>query len=305
MLSRKRYVFLSLELHLFFARIMKEHSLFLEAGFTPKNTKLSKEANDYKVQFEKVLLDIVKLSDGNVREVVLDSGEIYTDYTLSTERKTEYYTGIEINSKITLLESKLSSGTDTESDSKIISSIKKINCRVIKLLDGLIDLKTRILDEMLFCKLFTSNYPLLIEHILREAKLYRSYVYDLENNEDIEEKNIKETELFWDQIMMEHSLFIRGLLDPSEDELINTSNEFAKEFCELIQKAKNMTSETISSVRDETLMETIKLRDFKKAGTEGIEECKIRSIILPLLADHVLREANHYIRLLNNYNVRK
>ena len=305
MLSRKRYVFLSLELHLFFARIMKEHSLFLEAGFTPKNTKLSKEANDYKVQFEKVLLDIVKLSDGNVREVVLDSGEIYTDYTLSTERKTEYYTGIEINSKITLLESKLSSGADTESDSKIISSIKKINCRVIKLLDGLIDLKTRILDEMLFCKLFTSNYPLLIEHILREAKLYRSYVYDLENNEDIEEKNIKETELFWDQIMMEHSLFIRGLLDPSEDELINTSNEFAKEFCELIQKAKNMTSETISSVRDETLMETIKLRDFKKAGTEGIEECKIRSIILPLLADHVLREANHYIRLLNNYNVRK
>ena len=305
MLSRKRYVFLSLELHLFFARIMKEHSLFLEAGFTPKNTKLSKEANDYKVQFEKVLLDIVKLSDGNVREVVLDSGEIYTDYTLSTERKTEYYTGIEINSKITLLESKLSSGTDTESDSKIISSIKKINCRVIKLLDGLIDLKTRILDEMLSCKLFTSNYPLLIEHILREAKLYRSYVYDLENNEDIEEKNIKETELFWDQIMMEHSLFIRGLLDPSEDELINTSNEFAKEFCELIQKAKNMTSETISSVRDETLMETIKLRDFKKAGTEGIEECKIRSIILPLLADHVLREANHYIRLLNNYNVRK
>ncbi|MDZ4941459.1 DUF2935 domain-containing protein, partial [Clostridium perfringens] len=42
MLSRRRYVSLSLELHLFFARIMKEHSLFLEAGFTPKNTKLSK-----------------------------------------------------------------------------------------------------------------------------------------------------------------------------------------------------------------------------------------------------------------------
>lgn len=32
---------------------------------------------------------------------------------------------------------------------------------------------------------------------------------------------------------------------------------------------------------------------------KGIEECKIRSIILPLLADHVLREANHLIRLLN------
>ena len=26
--------------------------------------------------------------------------------------------------------------------------------------------------------------------------------------------------------------------------------------------------------------------------------CQIRSVILPLLADHVLREANHYLRLL-------
>lgn len=40
---------------------------------------------------------------------------------------------------------------------------------------------------------------------------------------------------------------------------------------------------------------------FLKAGftgAEGILQCKIRSVILPLLADHVLREANHYIRLL-------
>ena len=34
------------------------------------------------------------------------------------------------------------------------------------------------------------------------------------------------------------------------------------------------------------------------ADIDGIDACRIRSIILPLLADHVLREANHYIRLL-------
>lgn len=305
MLSREKYITLSLELHLFFGRIMKEHSLFLEAGFTPKNTKLSKEANDYKVQFEKILLEAIKLSKGNIRKSVLDSGEIFTEYTLSTERKTEYYTGIEINSKITAMEEKLTCKDNIEIDSKKIGSIKKLNTRVIKLLDGLIDLKTRILNEVLSCKLFTTNYPLLIEHIIHEAKSYRSYLYDIENDEDIEQKNIKETELFWDEIMMEHALFIRGLLDPSEDELINISDRFAKEYFALIEKAKNMTNATISTVSDETLAETIKLRDFKKAGTEGIEECKIKSIILPLLSDHVLREANHYIRLLNSYKGRK
>lgn len=301
MLSRKRYISLSLELHLFFARIMKEHSLFLEAGFTPKNTKLSKEADDYKVQFEKLLLDVVKVSNGRVRESVLDSGEIYTDYTLSTERKTEYYTGIEINSKITVMESKLDCRDTKEFDSKTIGCVRNLNNRAIKLLDGLIDLKTRVLNGMLSCKLFTVNYPLLIEHIIREAKLYRSYVYSLENDEDIEDKNIKDTELFWNQIMMEHALFIRGLLDPSEDQLITTSDNFAKEFSDLIKAAVNMNDMTMMSITNDTLAETINLRDFKKAGTEGIDACKIKSIILPLLADHVLREANHYIRLLKSY----
>ena len=102
--------------------------------------------------------------------------------------------------------------------------------------------------------------------------------------------------------MMEHSLFIRGLLDPSEDELINTSKKFANEFSELIQKTNDATDMTMSNVTSDTLMETIKLRDFKKSGTIGIVDYKIRSIILPLLADHVLREANHYIRILSECN---
>lgn len=65
--------------------------------------------------------------------------------------------------------------------------------------------------------------------------------------------------------------------------------------------AQAMTDATINSVINETLNQTIQLKNFKQAGTDGIARCKIKSIILPLLADHVLREANHYIRLLETY----
>ena len=300
MLSSERYVTLSLELHLFFARIMKEHSIFLEAGFTPKNSKLSKEANCYKVEFEKLLLDTVKLSNGRTRNSIINSGEIFTEYTLRTEKKTQYYTGININSKITLIEQELKCDSKKNIDSKIVKCVKEINKRAMKLLNELIDFKMGILDDMLNCKLFTVNYPLLIEHIIREAKLYHSYICSLENGDDIEKKDIRDIELFWDRIMMEHSLFIRGLLDPSENELINASDKFAKDYNELITKAVSMTDTTMASITNDTLIKTTKLRDFKIAGTEGIVDCKIKSIILPLLADHVLREANHYIRLLNN-----
>ncbi|WP_252243591.1 MULTISPECIES: DUF2935 domain-containing protein [unclassified Clostridium] len=301
MLSNQKYVGLSLELHLFFARIMKEHSLFLEAGFTPKNTKLSKEAENYKAQFEKLLLDTVKLSNGRVRQLVIDSEEIFTDYTLSTEKKTQYYTGININSKITEMEKELEHENKKYIDSRTVNCVKKLNNRAIKLLNGLIDFKMGILEKMLSCELFTLNYPLLIEHIIHEAKLYHSYVCALENEEDIDKEDIGKIQLFWDDIMKEHALFIRGLLDPSENELIKTSNEFAKNYNNLIKKLGNMTDTSMGTCINDTLLETIKLRDFKKAGTEGIVECKIKSIILPLLADHVLREANHYIRVLKNY----
>ena len=96
---------------------------------------------------------------------------------------------------------------------------------------------------------------------------------------------------------MEHALFIRGLLDPSEEELFNTADKFADEYAELLQRCRNAQDMTLT---EDSLEETKKLRDFKTAGVKGIENCKIRSIILPLLADHVLREANHFIRILEN-----
>lgn len=305
MLNDKKYVTLSLELHLFFGRIMKEHAIFLETGFTPKNVKLAKEADSFKNHFEKFLLEVVKLADGRIRGSVVDSGELFTEYTADTEKKTEFYTGININSKITCMEENFSN-ISKRIDGKTVKSVRQINEKAKKLLKELIEFKEKIVNDVSCCKIITLNYPLFNEHLVHEAKLYLSYVELLEENEDIEfdcsYKKIMKKELFWDDIMKEHALFIRGLLDPSEDKLICTANQFVQEYSELIKKAASMNERTMIGITDVTLMETIKFRDFKTSGVEGILGCEIKSILLPLIADHVLREANHYIRLLNSYS---
>ncbi|HBG2494659.1 TPA: DUF2935 domain-containing protein, partial [Clostridioides difficile] len=294
MIDNQKYVILSLELHLFFSRIMKEHALFLEAGFTNKNYNLAMEADHYKKQFEDLLSYTVSASNGIIRPDILYSEELVTTLTSVAEQKTEEFTGIEINKNITTRELNLQSGVDPQVGQDLVNYVAQLNSDAIRLLDGLINFKERVLDGVLSCTIFTSNYPLLLEHIIHEANLYRSYVVDLENKIDIESKNAKEIELFWDHIMMEHALFMRGLLDPSEGELINTSNDFAIKFNELIEKTNEMTDSNIKNITEETLNETVEFKDFKEAGASGIEQCKIKSIILPLLADHVLREANHY-----------
>ena len=301
MIDNQKYVILSLELHLFFSRIMKEHALFLEAGFTNKNYNLAMEADHYKKQFEDLLSYTVSASNGIIRPDILYSEELVTTLTSVAEQKTEEFTGIEINKNITTRELNLQSGVNPQVGQDLVNYVAQLNSDAIRLLDGLINFKERVLDGVLSCTIFTSNYPLLLEHIINEANLYRSYVVDLENKIDIESKNAKEIELFWDHIMMEHALFMRGLLDPSEGELINTSNDFAIKFNELIEKTNEMTDSNIKNITEETLNETVEFKDFKEAGASGIEQCKIKSIILPLLADHVLREANHYIRILESY----
>lgn len=54
----------------------------------------------------------------------------------------------------------------------------------------------------------------------------------------------------------------------------------------------------ISRVTDDSLKATEAIRKFKAQGTKGLVECKIKSIIIPLLGDHTLSEASHYLRLL-------
>lgn len=290
------YIIKSLELHLFFGRIMKEHALFLNAGFTPANKELGKQAEAYQAEFEKLLCEVIALSQGVVSSDALNSGEVVTEFTALAEKQTECLTGIRINRAITEKELRLSGDRGgLNINRKMLCTVRHINERAIRLLDGLICLKETILKNVLCCKLFTMNYPLLLEHIIREAKLYRQYLMILEKEGDLNCRAMQDMECFWNQIMMEHALFIRGLLDPSEGKLIDTAQEFAGEFAELLQQCGRAQRQTMTA---EALAKTKKLRDFKAAGTKGIQECQIRSLILPLLADHVLREANHYIRLL-------
>jgi len=300
MINDQQYVTLSLELHLFFGRIMKEHSLFLEAGFTPKNPDYGKAADQYKKTFETILHNAVQLGNGVVSEEVIASGEIITDFTLGSEEKTQNFTSIPINMDITRMESRMYGSRAPHITPRLTQQVKQLNAQAKRYVDGLIDFKTKVLNDVRSCNMFTANYPLLIEHVLREAKMYRSHIMNLEGRMNIDD-NIKDTELFWDQIMMEHAQFIRGLLDPTESELIGTANDFANQYEALLNQAREAADMTMSGITQETLQETMKYRDFKAAGTDGIARCKIRSVILPLLADHVLRESNHYIRLLKQF----
>lgn len=296
----KEYVRLSLETHLFFGRIMKEHSFFLLAGFPAKETEFIRRADQFREEFEDGLRKTVRLADGIVGECVLRSGEVVTEFTQKAECQTKNLTGNPIDVKITEAEERLRAGSCVMVNREMVHHVKMLNRQMLRSLNGLIALKEEILTDMTRCRLYTTNYPLLIEHILREAKMYRQIISELENRGRIFAPDLKNLEIFWNQIMMEHAQFIRGLLDPTECELIETADEFAEDYCRLLKEAREQDARATNALTAKILRTTRQYQQFKTAGTEGITGCEIRSIILPLLADHVLREANHYLRILEH-----
>jgi len=294
----------SLELHLFFARIMKEHSFFLEVAFTPRDSNYTQKADEFRREFDRLLGEVVSLSNGVVSNSVLQSGEVITPYTQNAEAATSYFTGIRIPTELTQMEANLMGGGLTGFNPMMEERVYLLNQKAMALISDLIQFKSNILSNVLSCKMFTLNYPLLIDHIMREAKLYLTMIQRLQNREVVNlQQEAAEQEIFWNRIMAEHAKFIRGLLDPTEEQLFEAANNFGNEFDQLTREAVMALNSTVplQQVTEDSLAATQAIRDFKVQGTQGILDCKIKSIIIPLLGDHTIREANHFIRLLRMY----
>jgi hypothetical protein len=259
-------------------------------------------ASKLKDQASNFLSKVVNLANNNVSADTIEAGDIVTKHTLNAEEATSYFTKIPFDTTITQREYQLTPAISNSSNVDM-NMIISLNNEAHQIVSDIIAYKTSLLDQILKCSIFTVNYPLLIDHILREAKYYLDKIEKLQyQDQSMTPQEMIKEEIFWNNIMAEHSKFIRGLLDPTEEELMNVSNMFANKFDELTKEAKAADNKVyeIAGVTQKSIGEVQKIRAFKEQGTEGLLNCKIKSIILPLLADHVLREANHYFKLLKN-----
>lgn len=168
-----------------------------------------------------------------------------------------------------------------------------------------IQFKTLILDRIITCNLGGSNLPLLVDHIRREAIRFAINIIRLRRGELMTPtEELIEDEVFWLRIMADHSKFILHLLDPSERKFIMQSQMFSDTFDRLRCHAEDfnsmleLTPRPIPSLlrfTGDVLEEGVSIRNFKAAATQLLRECKVLSIIPPLLGDHVRREAERFI----------
>jgi hypothetical protein len=171
--------------------------------------------------------------------------------------------------------------------------------------------KRKILSLILTCQLpGQNNFPLLVDHVSREANYFRNRLDELNQGrlEPLPDSIIDEN-VFFLRIMADHAKFIGHLLDPSERKLVEQAREFSHDFDQLLYQARDLdsmrpqsqTPPILSQFLDQNRVSVKSLRDFKKTARDLIAQCKIKSIIHPLLADHVFREAERFLEIIDMF----
>lgn len=172
--------------------------------------------------------------------------------------------------------------------------------------------KRKILELIIHCKILGNNFPLLVDHVSREAAYFMKRLEQLNTGtlDPLPDAVIKEN-VFFLKIMADHAKFINHLLDPSERKLVEQARDFSHDFDQLLFQAidldsmrpESLTQPLLDQFVDQNRVSVRQLRDFKKTAHELIEACRIKSIIPPLLADHVFREAAHFLDILDSFEL--
>lgn len=287
MLNDEEFIRLSIENHLFWARIMKEHAIFIESSMPPPQAQLAAQADQFKQQFDRILAESIRLANGIVPGRAIQSGQYFTRYTEASEQATQQLTGIEINSNLTKAEYSIQPSGSYTPAQPTAQNVFSLNQYVLEQINAFAKFKSDLYNMQASCRIFTFLYTSVYEHVFHEAMKYMEILTGLQKREENYNNGF---EAFWNQHMSDHAKVMRGWFDPTESEHFNKADSFAKTFDAMIKKGNASRAEELAATRG--------LSEFKANTTQEILECKVKSLMAPLFTDHILREALYYIYLL-------
>ncbi|MFD0695294.1 DUF2935 domain-containing protein [Paenibacillus sp. GCM10027628] len=189
--------------------------------------------------------------------------------------------------------------------------IRRFNMEVHSAATHIWAFKRKVLGLIITCQLpGANNFPLLVDHTSREANYFRNRLEELNTGrlEPLPDAIIDEN-VFFLRIMADHAKFIGHLLDPSERQLVEQARNFSHDFDQLLFQAidlsgmrpQSQTHPLLDQFLDQNRVSVASLRDFKKTARDLIDACRIKSIIHPLLADHVFREAERFLSIIDMF----
>jgi len=130
-----------------------------------------------------------------------------------------------------------------------------------------------------------SLWPLFVDHIRREG----DYFLEALQGKQVDPKTECQT---WLGFMGEHAAFAASLLDQSEAERIQQARQFQAQFGQLFHDCGNAVGSQLSSLSEKSGQDLDAYFNSLGVGKPG----GAKSIIHPVLAEHVVREGRRFLQ---------
>jgi len=162
------------------------------------------------------------------------------------------------------------------------------NRTTVELIRPFLDFKRRLRDAHVSGRIRTLVFPSFFDHTAREAERAVARLEKLAaGNSSLDFAEVVD---FWSGAMSEHNEFIAHLLDPQEDELIGHALDSSAMF----KGFRHVNRERRLPI-GEVVLATEEIIDFETVLQEGMNAGRIKSILNPMLVDHMRRETLKFI----------
>lgn len=251
-------------------------------------------------KYQELFKRIIPFSNNKVSKEFLNSDILYTSYTRDLELDTIKYFDIGLDPSITLECLNLIPGNIDLLDLK---EVDKYMEELLHLLDKSTNTLNNISTYIKENNMFLTIYPLVVDHIINENKLLKDTLERLLKKEGTDPTYVYTLEYYYTNFLKEHSLLIRNLINPVKNKEVEMSNKYYNLYNSLLTSFNNEVSPySIDGIYNKCINITNSFKSFLNETINMTINNHSNFMIVPIILDHLLREANSYINNLNHFN---
>jgi len=294
MLDNKEIFNESLVNHLYFGGTIRSFCTTIGLTFFKNNQDYIDKAISLGYMATDIINKAISYMDQDLAKEVLDSDVYITPYTekldLLTQQLFTISLSINVSNDIEILKSR----GDVNYD-KVMDEIDELNNESLNLINEFKDFCSNIKTKLDNNELFSYLYSDFFNYMYDEISVYGRDIERIISKKDYTRFYLNEYTYYFNELLRESALYIRGFLDTKEKELFDMASFYINSFANLTEKyLKNNNNDL--SIETEKIVLNYKL--FVSDIIDRLLRDEVYFIIPPTTLDNFLTNINVYLYII-------
>ncbi len=287
----------SLYNHIYFAESIRSFCSTIGLTFFKNNSDYIDKAIALGYRASDIINKTLLLMNKELAKEVLDNDIYITKYTkdisLLTQKLFEISLVIQIDKDIQILNTR----EEVVFNDETMKKINDLNNECLGLINNFKEFCQEIRMKLDSGELFSYLYPDFFNYMYDEISVYGRDIERILSKKDYTDFYVSEYTYYFNELLRESALYIRGFLDTKEGDIFDMSSFYINAFANLTTKyLKKTDSNANLSIETEKLV--INYQRFVTDVIDKLLKAKISFITPPITLDNFLTNINVYLFLM-------